>query len=201
LLDIVSYIFGTNMRANEQKEKPLAQSEDQAQRCAAAYHEAGHAIVGYTVGWWINDEGVEIGQRQYTGLRCYPEYITTDNQVAVDLAGWLAEFKWHGRGGLFDDEELIFAIEDARLDNSDELSEADGEDNFYALDRLLRDDPDATDIAVLAQYRMHQRRIIKLLDDPDVWRAIETIANLLIESGKIHDDDVRRVARDASLIC
>ena len=40
-------------------------------RRSGACHEGAHAIVGYSVGWWLNGEGMEIegddGGRDYTG--------------------------------------------------------------------------------------------------------------------------------------
>ena len=42
--------------------------EDVDQRHAAAYHEAAHAVMAFYLGGWVNDEGVEIDERQYCGL-------------------------------------------------------------------------------------------------------------------------------------
>jgi hypothetical protein len=112
----------------------------------------------------------------------------------VSLAGWLAEFKWHGRGSLGNDRDLLWTIEDIRLD--DELNEAHDEDDYTVFDRLLRDNPCATDAEVLSSYRMHQRRVIELLDNPIIWRAVESVAALLIEHGKIGDDAVRAIFKE-----
>jgi hypothetical protein len=45
--------------------------EDVDQRHAAAYHVAGHAVMAFYLGGWVNDEGVEIDERRYCGL-CFP---------------------------------------------------------------------------------------------------------------------------------
>ena len=45
--------------------------EDVDQRHAAAYHEAGQAVMAFYLGGWVNDEGVEIDERRYCGL-CFP---------------------------------------------------------------------------------------------------------------------------------
>jgi hypothetical protein len=42
--------------------------EDVNQRHAAAYHEAGQAVMAFYLGGWVNDEGVEIDERRYCGL-------------------------------------------------------------------------------------------------------------------------------------
>jgi hypothetical protein len=70
--------------------RPTEQPED-LQR--AAYHEAANAVIAYEVGWWINDEGVQIDERQYTGLRHRRFDDTTDSDVIVSLAGWPSGFK------------------------------------------------------------------------------------------------------------
>jgi len=41
--------------------------EDIDQRHAAAYHEAGQAVMAFYLGGWVNDEGVEINERRYCG--------------------------------------------------------------------------------------------------------------------------------------
>src|SRR5689334_18103473 len=87
----------------------------EVQRRATAYHEAAHAVVGCEVGWWITPEGIEIGEREYTGLRCWSEDLTGRNLALVSLAGWNAEHKWHGLGQeILNDEELIDILSDVR---------------------------------------------------------------------------------------
>jgi hypothetical protein len=70
-----------------------------SQREAAAYHEAGHVVVAYLLGWTLNDEGAEIDDRQYTGLRRQRFLDTTARNVMIRFAGWLAEHRYHGHGG------------------------------------------------------------------------------------------------------
>ena len=41
--------------------------EDIDQRHAAAYHEAGQAVMAFYLGRWVNHEGVEIDERRYCG--------------------------------------------------------------------------------------------------------------------------------------
>ena len=71
------------------------------QRRHAAHHEAAHVVVAYWFGWWVDDHGVMIhnygikdvpcGGRDYTGLKLPRWANTTQAQVCVNNAGWLAE--------------------------------------------------------------------------------------------------------------
>jgi hypothetical protein len=99
------------------------------QRQASAYHEAGHAVVGYYFGAWLNPEGVEIDARQYTGLRFRPWDYTTETRVIVSMAGWLAEHKYHrgGRRG-FVNEDTAYCLEAVR-DGMDEERKAQAQLN------------------------------------------------------------------------
>ena len=91
------------------------------QRRAAAYHEAGHAVVAYLVGWWVNDEGVEIDDRQYTGLRCYVQDHNIPGRALICLAGRLAEYKWLRQPGRcrYSDDDLQSIIDDIRYDQEE----------------------------------------------------------------------------------
>jgi hypothetical protein len=73
-------------------------SQDELQRHASACHEAAHAVVAYNVGFWVNDEGVEIDDRQYTGYRLREIDNTTWRRLNVALAGWIGEHLWYGKG-------------------------------------------------------------------------------------------------------
>jgi hypothetical protein len=116
--------------------------EPDFQREAAAHHEAGHAVIATRRGWWIDDEGVEIGDRWYCGMQCFVSDNTTDRAVGIFLAGWLAEYKFHGLGGPRHDNHLIYVIDAVRGGWADEVEEAG--DDAVAMQRLIDDDPDAT---------------------------------------------------------
>jgi hypothetical protein len=86
--------------------------EDIDQRHAAAYHEAGQAVMAFYLGGWVNDAGVAIDERRYCGLSLPFEHDAQTKErflLLCDLAGWRAEHLWHGKGSSRDgypDEEL-----------------------------------------------------------------------------------------------
>ncbi len=88
---------------------------------AAAYHEAGHAVIAWRHRQRVRAGGVWIDAKGYGGnchvcslvfpgeavgmrgmgerfWRLYLARVTA--QVEIDQAGWLAEYIHHGRGGL-----------------------------------------------------------------------------------------------------
>jgi hypothetical protein len=96
--------------------------DDDLQRAAAAYHEAGHAVIAVFLGFDISPEGVEIDERQYTGTRAYIYHLggmAPYHQISVYqyLAGWLAEWHWHRLGVQYRSEEDIDVIIDCPEDD------------------------------------------------------------------------------------
>ena len=77
-------------------------------RSAAAYHEAGHAVVGFWYGWVIEPRGVEIDFPTNDAVfACSAFAYTIEARAVVAMAGWLAELKWHRQGSTSHDAELI----------------------------------------------------------------------------------------------
>jgi len=167
------------------------------QRRAAAYHEAGHAVIAWMVGFEISSKGVDIDLRQYTGLQIHRYHQTaddyTDNVVAFNMAGWLSEYKDNGLGGFRDDDALQFEIDELPFHDSDikdgsgNAFEEDG-DNYSTFKLLFDLNPDLSDEEAMALYRQHQDRVWKMLHDHDIWSAMEHVASLLIDKGFIEGD-------------
>jgi hypothetical protein len=157
-------------------------------REGAAYHEAGHAVIATTRGWNVNHEGVEIDDRAYTGLELSRFQYSTSNQIHVSLAGWLSEYKFHGLGGLTEDDELQCMLEMVRTPESADEDDL-GSDDFIIFKALLEDYPDALDRELIAKYREYQIEVNEQLDDHNVWEAIENLAALLLEKGKVESEE------------
>src|SRR5690349_7419684 len=139
--------------------------DDALFRGADAYHEAGHAVIAYEMGWWVNHEGVEIEERQYCGLRRYLEDNTIEKDACVTLAGWCAEHKWHGRGQIGDEQALLSMMDAIRGGYGDDYPG----DMCDTLTRLISEDPDADDAEVLARYAAYQQQVKDLLAEPRIW--------------------------------
>jgi hypothetical protein len=108
-------------------------------RIHTAYHEAGHVVVAYWYGWWLNEDGVEIDTRWYTGTRSPALLYTTETRVVNSMAGRIAEHKYHGLGnGRFDDDGALELLDLARRIHrgeqiDEEMLEASGDCGDIAL--------------------------------------------------------------------
>ncbi len=162
--------------------------KDEMQRMAAAYHEAGHAVIAYQVGCWVNPDGVEIDRRQYTGL-CCREYDHNEwRRVWTALAGWLSEYCWHGRGGFHSDMDLEYCINEARLDE-DETMGGEGDD-IEVFSAILESHSDSTDETLIAIYRKYEKEVWETLADDRVWSAITEVAEALFKKGALTASEV-----------
>ncbi len=184
------------------------------QRQAAAYHEAGHAVVGYCCGYRISHEGIEIDDRQHTELRRHGVRLDVDvqgdplleqlqreaerNEVCVNCAGWLAEYRWHGQGGLHTDEDLQVYINVIRRENW-AIVGARGDDSD-TLTLLIERYPDATDGELIATFRKYQALAQDLLADPAAWHAVELLATALIAHGKLTCRDAETILGDIGFL-
>jgi hypothetical protein len=163
------------------------------QRETTARHEAAHAIVAYHYGWWVNHEGVEIDERQYTGLRRRQFENTEEARVCINQAGWLAEVLWPENVGKAEprkDEDLRSVLDDLYWDEVEFDEGSDDLDTFVTLKESL---PDATDDELLAAYRVYEAKTLALLKEPKVWNAVEAVAVALCQKGKLEAEEITEI--------
>jgi hypothetical protein len=165
-------------------------------RIHTAYHEAGHVVVAYWYGWWLNEDGVEIDARWYTGMRSPVLLYTTEARVVTSMAGQMAEHKYHGLGnGRFDNEGALELLEVARCIHRseailDEESEWSGDDTDIAV-VLVEDNPTITDHEYVRTLRTYQKKTRLILNKPAVWRAVMKVAEALLDTGRLTDTEAR----------
>jgi hypothetical protein len=160
--------------------------EDIDQRYAAAYREAGQAIMAFYLGGGVNDEGVEIDERRYCGLSFPFGHDAQAKErflLLCDLAGWRAEHLWHRKGSSRDgypDEEFFAVLEDRRQ----RWNDYDGDD-ADAVDAMIKTSPAATDDELAKRYTDYSAECYAILREPHVWSVIERVAAKLMKRGKL----------------
>ena len=153
-------------------------------RWAAAYHEAGHAVFAYEVGWWVNYEGIDI-DRQFTGLGCREIDYTPWRRAWVHLAGPLAEYRFLGTSPHPDIDRLAILLAKIR-----QGGHPPGDDR-EVLSALSDQFPDAADNVVLDEYRVYASEVWhELTCDQRLWRRIEAVAAELFRKSRLSADDV-----------
>jgi hypothetical protein len=164
------------------------------QRETTAHHEAAHAIVAYHYGWWVNHEGIEIDERQYTGLRRRQTENTEEARVCINQAGWLAEVLWPGsQAEPRKDEDLFYEIANLDWYDAEFDEDSDDIDTFLVLKESL---PDASDDELLAAYRVYEAKTLALLKQPKVWEAVEALAVALCQKGKLEAEEATEILDD-----
>jgi hypothetical protein len=153
---------------------------DKVQRRASAYHEAGHAVVAYCFGWWLNPEGVEIDARQYCGLRREAWLSNEPAEVMVLQAGWLAECLHHGRREPHTRANVKQVIA---------LMEDDDDNDLPVALRVIRNyNPRISGRALVKRYLDFQEQTEALIEI--VWDAIDKVAKALLARGRLSHEDV-----------
>ena len=152
---------------------------------AACYHEAGHAILAYEVGWWVNFEGLEVDGQEYTGLGCREIDFTPWRRIWVHLAGLMAESKllqrepFRGRDGLY---HILSDVKTGRNVTGDA-----GE----VLRAILVQFPNSTDQELINAYQEYERELWKEINDNQaLWQRIDCVAKALYEKNKLTADEV-----------
>lgn len=161
---------------------------------AGAYHEAGHAVWAYHVGWRVSAEGVEIEPRQHTGLSSPSLDRHSFREIEVSLAGWLSEHRHHGRGARHrSDDDLDHALyEELAYPDPDE----DQSDDAAALKVVVDSCPRATDRELFTMFRECQDDVWReLCESETLWPQIEHVAAALIEQRRLTAQQVERLLR------
>ena len=157
-------------------------------RTATAYHEAGHAVVGFWYGWVIGRDGVEIDERRRCCFSCSAYTYTIEARAVVAMAGWLAEHKWHAQGSANWDDELIHI-----LDAHDWAQVQVTLDDEVEVVRALVGKTNARDVETdefLITVEAFRDHAVALVSSPAVWRSIRRVARALLDRGKLTDTDV-----------
>jgi hypothetical protein len=167
------------------------------QRKAAAYHEAGHAVVAVLVaGWDISPAGIYIedGRRAGHGFSGHRlPWWDADSEwryANVYLAGRIAENRWHGPDKELTDDELGDIVGDLRENSDPYWYDGDAAELILLLMRLH---PEASDAELISRYRQHGRDTATNMEAPEIWPAIERLAAALIAGGKVDRDAAHRL--------
>lgn len=162
---------------------------DAFSRQAAAYHEAGHCVVAYYFGWY--DESVEIDGSQSVGLRSGASPPDERSAVCVPLAGWLAEWCWHGDGIQHVDTDGLNVLA-AQVRRGDERMDVVSDDRA-ALQALLEHRSAASNEEIAFAYIRYSDETLEIVRRADIWPAVEAVANALTEHGKLQGTDVDKI--------
>lgn len=150
----------------------------------AAFHEAGHAVVAVVLGVPIGAATIDDGPNGPCGEvelpdigRYRPErqgWVERENLVTVYVAGKIAESKWCQSAGVsprpFSDQE-------------------DQKATWPHLRRLGKNQRDTVE-------RMQARARV-LLDEPEVWAAVERVAQTLLRRRRLAAATVKRLVAAA----
>jgi hypothetical protein len=84
------------------------------------------------------------------------------------------------------DDDLQFDLDCARWGDAEE---ADDGDDYQTFIRLLETRPNAEDAALIAVYRDYEAQTLELLRRPAIWQSIERVADALLETGELSNDE------------
>jgi len=152
---------------------------------AACYHEAGHAVSAYQVGWWVNSEGVEVGAKECTGLGCREIDYTPWRRAYVFMGGLMAEYKFLRLKSFPREAELADILAAVRAGER-----RDGDESEIL--RALADQfPDAPDADLIDLYKEYRRVLLKEMDTGNgFWNRITHLAEALFRKPRLSPDEV-----------
>jgi len=154
-------------------------------RWAACYHEAGHAVSAYEVGWWVNSEGVEVGNRECTGLGCREIDFTPWRRAYVFMAGLMAEYKFLRLKSFPREAELADILAAIRAGER-----CDG-DEGEVLRALAEQFPEAPEADLIDLYREYRQVLLTEMDrKTGFWDRITHLAEALFRNPHLSADQV-----------
>jgi hypothetical protein len=157
-------------------------------RVSGAYHEAGHAVVGFWYGWTIGANGVEIDAQECCSFAGGAIAHTIEARAVVAMAGWLAELKWHRQGSANHDGELISVLE---AHNWGQAFVNLNDEQLVVNALVGKSDPATVETdEFLAGIEAFRQYAYELISRPPIWRAIRKVARALLAHGKLSDTEV-----------
>jgi hypothetical protein len=172
---------------DERLPRTLAMNEE-LNHWAACYHEAGHAVFAYEVGWWVNYEGIEVGTKECTGLGCREIDYTPWRRVCVFLAGLMAEYKFLRLKTFPHEDELAQFLADIRAGRHRTGDETE------VLRALADQFPNVTDAELIDLYKGYQKVLLKEMDNGNgLWNRITHLAEALFKKPRLTPDEVEAV--------
>jgi hypothetical protein len=146
---------------------------------AAAYHEAGHAIVGSIYGFRLKLISIESGTgkvpvdkrclRFCDGIVCSPIARETAGYYAVFLAaGVIAEGKFTGK----DWKSLKFTVGKVDYDEIRRIAELTMLHNPYIYCPIVSD----------GYITLWEQKAVAILSDSHIWAAVEYVANAVLDA-------------------
>jgi hypothetical protein len=181
---------------------------------AAAYHEAGHTVFalrhGVTLreqGVWINAEGfgathyhrvdpaeVEAAKRNASGEDWTLYCCQLQAEVEIAIAGWLAEFRYHGVDALAD-RFVRIAAEEAigcvAVEQGNDISVA--ANVIAAYFRAERGTAEVRVDEVVGACNAVKSDLARALRRPRTWQAVETVALALVERHHLSPHQVEEI--------
>lgn len=155
-----------------------------------AAHEASHAVVGLLLGADVAFARIGVSASAGFGFR---EDAPRHHRVAAYLAGPVAE-NWSARWTVRQsDEDLRWyrdRIRDADMGNCDHCRAM-----FWTIAENTRRDEAET----FARYREIEAHTIAIIQRPNVWRSIKSVANALIEHGEIDGERIKALVNCESI--
>jgi hypothetical protein len=150
-----------------------------------AYHEAGHAVHGRSLGWWLSDGGVEIYPAHVTHTRTAPGR-TDDHKLCINaLVGRVAERRYLGLPLAYAELEVhdfLYDL-DAHIDAVREAEDEGTGDGILgdvcATLKMIRDvHPGMSDDDVIDHFMHFEEEAIEAVEE--LWPDIEKIAKALL---------------------